>query len=340
MSIPNAAARAESRPVSGGKVLNVIDLISPHHAPMMPFILTAAIFFLLPSITAAARRHNSTGAIMVVNLLLGWSLVGWLWALIWSFTGNVAATHLVGSTAPRRPYAFALIIGMLVILVVAVSNVSPKDMSANHSGAALSSRAIASAADTSPPNCSPTNEHCNVQVNQAGKASDSQNRKIGSRSNVSEVATVASSIDQVPTSNWTYATSRDAITQKLAWSATVASNNKISLSFPYEGEQAASLELRHHPQYGKNVILQIDRGQMLCGLEGCSVLVRFDNQPAEHFGAAPAADNSTNVIFIRNYKKFVQKAVKAKSVAIQVSFFQNGDQTFDFDIAGLRFTEK
>lgn len=38
----------------------------------------------LPTIVAGARGHQSTGGIFLLNLLLGWTLLGWIIALIWS----------------------------------------------------------------------------------------------------------------------------------------------------------------------------------------------------------------------------------------------------------------
>ena len=37
---------------------------------------------------AGARRHHQTGAILVLNLLLGWTLLGWIAALVWAFTAT------------------------------------------------------------------------------------------------------------------------------------------------------------------------------------------------------------------------------------------------------------
>ena len=47
-------------------------------------ILIAGYF--LPTIIAGRRKHHNLGAIIAVNLLLGWTLLGWLIALIWSLT--------------------------------------------------------------------------------------------------------------------------------------------------------------------------------------------------------------------------------------------------------------
>jgi cell division protein FtsW (lipid II flippase) len=45
--------------------------------------------YMLPSLIAFARGHNNLGAIFMLNLLLGWTFVGWAAALVWSLTDNV-----------------------------------------------------------------------------------------------------------------------------------------------------------------------------------------------------------------------------------------------------------
>ena len=42
---------------------------------------------LFPAGAAMNRRHQSAMAIFLLNLLLGWTALGWIAALIWSFTG-------------------------------------------------------------------------------------------------------------------------------------------------------------------------------------------------------------------------------------------------------------
>ena len=53
---------------------------------MMSIILLIAYF--IPTIMALVRSHNSKLAIIVVNILFGWTVIGWIWAFIWSLTGN------------------------------------------------------------------------------------------------------------------------------------------------------------------------------------------------------------------------------------------------------------
>lgn len=47
-------------------------------------IATLACFYFIPTIIALIRNHESGVAILVVNALLGWTLVGWVVALAWS----------------------------------------------------------------------------------------------------------------------------------------------------------------------------------------------------------------------------------------------------------------
>jgi len=46
------------------------------------------LLYLLPSIVAAGRKHNNEGAIVALNLLLGWTVLGWIGAFIWACTNN------------------------------------------------------------------------------------------------------------------------------------------------------------------------------------------------------------------------------------------------------------
>lgn len=41
-------------------------------------------FYFLPAIVAWQRSHRNTAAILVLNLLLGWTLLGWALALVWA----------------------------------------------------------------------------------------------------------------------------------------------------------------------------------------------------------------------------------------------------------------
>lgn len=48
------------------------------------FLLTV---YLLPSINAFNRWHKDRKAVLALNVFLGWTAIGWICSLIWSFTG-------------------------------------------------------------------------------------------------------------------------------------------------------------------------------------------------------------------------------------------------------------
>ena len=49
-------------------------------------IILAGFFYLLPSLVALNNKKSNSGAIFALNLLLGWSFIGWVVAFIWAIT--------------------------------------------------------------------------------------------------------------------------------------------------------------------------------------------------------------------------------------------------------------
>lgn len=45
--------------------------------------VVAGVYF-LPCLIAGARNHPQGGPILIVNLFLGWTLIGWVAALAWA----------------------------------------------------------------------------------------------------------------------------------------------------------------------------------------------------------------------------------------------------------------
>lgn len=48
----------------------------------MSFFITAPLLYLLPSIEAARRSRPNLVSVVIVNVLLGWSLIGWVVAMV------------------------------------------------------------------------------------------------------------------------------------------------------------------------------------------------------------------------------------------------------------------
>lgn len=49
------------------------------------FFVTAPLLYFLPALEARARKHPNLTAIELVNIFLGWTLVGWVCALAWAY---------------------------------------------------------------------------------------------------------------------------------------------------------------------------------------------------------------------------------------------------------------
>lgn len=137
--------------------------------------------------------------------------------------------------------------------------------------------------------------------------------------------------------NWDYNESTEEMADGKIKTAVAYSENEIEFKFPYQGPQKGTLMLRKHPRYGKDAILQIERGQFLCHSDDCSVNVRFDSGKTLNFSAAEPSDNSSDTLFISNYSRFLNNLKKAKKVYIEAEFFHEGNQVFEFDVAGLKW---
>lgn len=62
-------------------------------------VLLFLIYF-LPAFNASERKHRERKAILTLNLLLGWTVIGWIAALVWSFTSQVDQPS---TTQPSTP---------------------------------------------------------------------------------------------------------------------------------------------------------------------------------------------------------------------------------------------
>ena len=66
------------------------------------FFIVAPAMYLLPTYEAWTRDHPNLGAIAAVNVFLGWSLVGWVIALVWAFKRPEPVVQ-ISQTPPSSP---------------------------------------------------------------------------------------------------------------------------------------------------------------------------------------------------------------------------------------------
>ena len=58
--------------------------------PGLLLLAVGAVVYLFPVIVAKSRKKKDTGAIFALNLLLGWTVIGWIGALVWSLVTDKA----------------------------------------------------------------------------------------------------------------------------------------------------------------------------------------------------------------------------------------------------------
>ena len=74
-------------------------------SPVAGFVLLMAAFviYFTPTFVAAKRKHRTGNSIFLVNLLLGWTALGWVAALVWSVSENTEQKQpaAIGSSSDR-----------------------------------------------------------------------------------------------------------------------------------------------------------------------------------------------------------------------------------------------
>jgi hypothetical protein len=63
--------------------------------PGIAYLAIFLAFYFLPTLVAWWRGHRQLASILLLNLFLGWTVVGWVLALVWC-----------ASAQPRRPEAY------------------------------------------------------------------------------------------------------------------------------------------------------------------------------------------------------------------------------------------
>jgi Superinfection immunity protein len=61
---------------------------------MMTFVLTLFLMYWLPTIVAVVRHTPSALGVAVLNFFLGWTVIGWILALVWALAAHTGP-HVV-----------------------------------------------------------------------------------------------------------------------------------------------------------------------------------------------------------------------------------------------------
>jgi len=92
------------------------------------FLMVTVLVFLyfLPAGVAIARNHWNATPIVLSNILLGWTALGWVAALIWAFTNPPALpAYAAPGTVRQKLKKFAIAVFVLAVLPAAFVLVGP-----------------------------------------------------------------------------------------------------------------------------------------------------------------------------------------------------------------------
>lgn len=143
----------------------------------------------------------------------------------------------------------------------------------------------------------------------------------------------ASAVSFASPSHWQYHEETDQMRGTKVVTAYVASDNKVSFAFPYDGGSRARLVLRIKDQQ-VDLMLEIDRGQFVCSASGDdTVAMKFDSGPVVEAACSPPDDGSSTTIFIEG--DFGAQIQQSSHVVIEAEFFQEGTRQFTFTTSGL-----
>ena len=99
------ASTKTSNPDSAAGVVGVAGL-------GMAFIICIFGFYFLPAVVAVLRGMDKTAGVVVLNIFLGWTLIGWVVALCWAISGETSRqaqqraammAHMLNAYQPPSP---------------------------------------------------------------------------------------------------------------------------------------------------------------------------------------------------------------------------------------------
>ncbi len=122
--------------------------------------------------------------------------------------------------------------------------------------------------------------------------------------------------------------------------ARITSDNTLKFSFPYDGEQHASLMLVHRNNGEQRVVFSIEKGQILCSSYECDLRIRLDGQKPFTARGKPSADRSSTLVFFDNARALTKSIGNANSVVVEFTAYKQGLNLAEFRTKGLVWPPK
>jgi len=141
-----------------------------------------------------------------------------------------------------------------------------------------------------------------------------------------------------PRPKWQYQSEKDEMRGVTNRWASLTSEDAVSLEFPYGGGSTLRIVVRSMPKRSaQDIILNLSKGQLDCGFDGCRVPVKFDDNAIINYSANRARGGDNDSIFIQEKSGFLKRLKASKSVMVEVPIWKHGPTQFRFSSAGLEW---
>ena len=153
--------------------------------------------------------------------------------------------------------------------------------------------------------------------------------------NTEEVTdSVNTDTNEVSEKTWDFTSDTDDMDDSVNKYYSLRSDNFANFDFPYQGDSYLTITVRYMKKYGYDVLLNIDKGQMVGNeYNGTNyVRVRFDNEKAEKYYYNEPSDSSADCVINKNASKLIKKCKTAKTIIIEQEFYQEDVHQFKFHV--------
>lgn len=171
-------------------------------------------------------------------------------------------------------------------------------------------------------------------INMCNSITTSNGTYLDSDTAVIDTALYGNTPIEVEKKTWSLQTKQDEMDDSKSYWYSLQSDNYANFDFPYEGDSYLPITVRWMKKYGYDVLLEITDGQMVGDeYNGTNyVRVRFDGGKVQKFYYNEPNDGSSNLVFLRNAQKFIEKCKNAKDIIIEQEFYQEGVHQFKFHV--------
>lgn len=131
--------------------------------------------------------------------------------------------------------------------------------------------------------------------------------------------------------------------EKLIRWAVLRSENNEKLDSQNNGENRLQLDILDSSTMKPKIFLTIDKGQYDCESNLCSISVKFENKPIQHFTFStyePQVNGVIVLILSENAQEFLENVRKYNYLTLEVPFHDNGVHQFEFNISKFKDVEE